>query len=185
LSPRGGYANLKLMRLFLFWLGWLIDQLNAAVAVVISAQREVLLIRRAEREDDPWSGQVAFPGGRLKQGETPLGCALREFEEEVGVPSSLLRFLFDLDVVSPSNQKELKVKPFVFSSTVKFQPEPNRDEVADARWFPLDKFEKSSFTVNGRVLEAYLVDDWVVWGMSKRILDTLFKTLKGLSGVQA
>lgn len=154
------------------------EQSNAAVAVVLSQDREVLLIRRAERPGDPWSGQVAFPGGRLKAGETPLGCALREFEEEVGVSSSLLRLLFDLDVVSPSNQREVRVKPFVFSASVKFEPKPNPAEVAEARWFALDRFEKSSFTVNDRVMEAYLVDDWVVWGMSKRILDTLFKTLK-------
>ncbi|MEM0120239.1 MAG: CoA pyrophosphatase [Thermoprotei archaeon] len=156
------------------------EQFNAALAVVISSEREVLLIRRAEREGDPWSGQVAFPGGRLKQGETPLGCALREFEEEVGVPSTFLRLLFDLDVVSPSNQKDLKVKPFVFSSSAKFQPKPNRSEVSEARWFPLNKFEKSYFNVNGRDFEAYLVDNWVVWGMSKRVLDTLFKTLKSV-----
>lgn len=159
------------------YLGGLSEQSNAAVAVVLSQNSEVLLIRRAEREDDPWSGQVAFPGGRLKAGETPLGCALREFEEEVGVSSSVLKLLFDLDVVSPSNRKEIRVKPFVFSASAIFEPRPNPAEVAEARWFPLHRFEKSSFTVNERVVEAYLVEDWVVWGMTKRILDSLFKAL--------
>lgn len=155
------------------------EQSNAAVAVVVSEKGEVLLIRRAERVGDPWSGQVAFPGGRIRPGETPLGCALREFEEEVGVSSSVLKLLFDLDVVSPANRAEIKVKPFVFSTPSRFEVRPNPNEVAEARWFPLDGFEKSSFRVNDRVVEAYLVGDWVVWGMSKRILDALFRALRG------
>ncbi len=154
------------------------EQLNAAVAVVVTGQGEVLLIKRAERPGDPWSGQVAFPGGRLKASETPLGCALREFEEEIGVSASKLKFLFDLDIVSPMNQRELRVKPFVFASPTRFEPAPKSDEVAEARWFVLDSLQKTSFTVNGRLLEAYLADDWVVWGMSKRILDALFRTLR-------
>ena len=46
---------------------------------------EVLLIRRAEREGDPWSGHMAFPGGHIEAGESPLEAAIRETEEEVGL----------------------------------------------------------------------------------------------------
>ena len=61
---------------------------EAAVAIVQAhGEREsVLLMRRAEREGDSWSGHWSFPGGWRQAGDRDLLCtALRELEEECGV----------------------------------------------------------------------------------------------------
>src|SRR5579864_126013 len=61
---------------------------EAAVAILhaIEPEESVLLIRRAERADDPWSGHWSFPGGG-REPEDPdlLHTALRELEEECGI----------------------------------------------------------------------------------------------------
>jgi len=44
---------------------------------------EILLIRRAINERDPWSGDVALPGGKVEAGETDFEAAIRECKEEV------------------------------------------------------------------------------------------------------
>ncbi|MDP5071772.1 MAG: NUDIX domain-containing protein, partial [Congregibacter sp.] len=62
---------------------------RAAVALVLQlrdGELGVLMIRRAEREGDPWSGQMAFPGGRMdKTDANGYAVAVRETHEEVGL----------------------------------------------------------------------------------------------------
>ena len=63
---------------------------QAAVAAIIradSAGLEILFIRRSHRQGDPWSGHLAFPGGRLeKEDASPREAAERETLEEIGLP---------------------------------------------------------------------------------------------------
>src|SRR5688500_19473207 len=82
---------------------------EAAVALLLRAHEELelLLIKRAEQESDPWSGHVALPGGR-RDAEDPdlLHTALREAEEEVGITASRdLQLIGALDEVSPRNPR--------------------------------------------------------------------------------
>ena len=62
---------------------------RAAVALILqlhAGELCVLMIRRAEHEGDPWSGHMAFPGGRLEaQDRNGLAAARRETEEEIGL----------------------------------------------------------------------------------------------------
>ena len=59
---------------------------TAAVAVIFGRAGSFLLIRRVERPDDPWSGQVAFPGGRVEPEDASFSeTACREAREEVGL----------------------------------------------------------------------------------------------------
>ena len=61
---------------------------HAAVAMLLrdnGQETEVLLIRRAEHDKDPWSGDLGFPGGRIEdQDPSPRAAAERETWEEVG-----------------------------------------------------------------------------------------------------
>ena len=44
-------------------------------------------------------GDVCFPGGRMEPGETPAECALRETEEEIGIPAEKIRILGQFDSI--------------------------------------------------------------------------------------
>ena len=51
-----------------------------------TAALELLFIKRTAQEGDPWSGQIAFPGGRREAADADdVACAIRETWEEVGI----------------------------------------------------------------------------------------------------
>ena len=62
---------------------------RSSVAMVLQVRQgelHILMIKRAEREGDPWSGHMAFPGGRMDKGDANgYAVAVRETEEEVGL----------------------------------------------------------------------------------------------------
>src|SRR5215471_21768996 len=68
------------------------DERFAAVAAILrdrEGEAEVLLIRRAQKTGDPWSGHMAFPGGRQDPSDLDLlHTAVRETQEEVGLELS-------------------------------------------------------------------------------------------------
>jgi len=74
---------------------------HASVAIVFREgpeSIEVLLIERAEREGDPWSGHMAFPGGRLEDhDDSSRSTARRETFEEVGIELASAEYLGRLD----------------------------------------------------------------------------------------
>jgi 8-oxo-dGTP pyrophosphatase MutT (NUDIX family) len=157
----------------------------AAVAIVIAPGPDaVLVVRRAERAGDPWSGQMALPGGRRAEGEDLLFTALRETEEEVGLvvpPEALLGVLDDVAPLTPM-LPPIAVRPFVFRLERRAVLRPNH-EVADAQWVPLETLlHPETYTpveveVQGgiRRVSAYRLAEGTVWGMTERILSDLLR----------
>ena len=159
------------------------DARPAAVALVVvegADGAEVLLIRRAVRAGDPWSGQVALPGGRREPTDRDLlATAIRETREETGIdlrrgePLAVLDDLAPVTAVLPP----VVVRPFVFALSRRPALRPN-DEVQHGFWVPLDRLAEPgvrrevTLTVRGaeRTLPAYVVGDEVIWGMTERIL---------------
>ncbi len=159
------------------------DARPAAVALVLLEGEqglEILLIRRAERADDPWSGQIALPGGRYDGGDRDLeATAIRETREETGVDLSGAERLGVLDDLYPRTPAlpPVVVRPFVFALARRSALVPS-DEVQRAFWLPLGRLSEPgvrrevTLTLRGavRVLPAYVVDDEMIWGMTERIV---------------
>jgi 8-oxo-dGTP pyrophosphatase MutT (NUDIX family) len=157
---------------------------EAAVALVVRARAdlELLLIRRALRDGDPWSGHIAFPGGRRAAGDADLaGTALREAEEETGIEVRAVgRLLGSLDEVEPGSRRlpPLVISPFVVVVPPKVEPVPHLAEVEHIRWAPLAALRErraSSFVriPTGDVtvrFPALAFEDYMIWGLTYRIL---------------
>jgi 8-oxo-dGTP pyrophosphatase MutT (NUDIX family) len=161
----------------------------AAVAVVLAPDPDaLLLIRRAERTGDPWSGHMALPGGRQDPSEPDLlATAVRETWEEVGLELGRRHLLGTLDDVVPRTPvlPPIAVRPYVF--TLRHRPALSLNpEVAAARWVPLDlllhpdTYNSVRLDIRGesREFPAYRLDDSVVWGMTERILSSLLLHLR-------
>lgn len=159
---------------------------RAAVALVLapatsgaSAAITVLLLRRSEREGDPWSGHMAFPGGHA-QPEDPdlLHTARRETLEEVGIDLTAAELLGRLDDVSPMRSSDMVVRPFVFWASAQERVTLS-SEVAEVLWVPLEALASDALRttrdveVRGAALRvpAYVIGDRVVWGMTYHLLE--------------
>jgi 8-oxo-dGTP pyrophosphatase MutT (NUDIX family) len=168
----------------------------AAVAIVLcegSRGAEVLLIRRSTRPGDPWSGQMAFPGGRRDPTDADLlQTAIREAEEEVGLlldpDRALLGRLDDLQVLANGVPAGLVVTPFVFTLEERPQLTPCVYEVEETLWTPLGPLAQGKHRTTHpwmygetRVdLPAYDIDGRIVWGLTQRMLQGLFDLLDPL-----
>ena len=153
----------------------------AAVAIILTPQPDsILLIRRADRSGDPWSGHMALPGGRREPADSELAAtAIRETAEEVGVQLRLQDLLGSLPDVIPRTPvlPPIAVRPFVFllpeRPVLRLNP-----EVAQASWVPLDYLLRPDthhpvqLEVAGksRQVQAYQLENAIVWGMTERIL---------------
>ena len=158
--------------------------LQAAVAVVLrpGAGLELLLIKRAQSERDPWSGHMALPGGRRDAtDEDLLTTAVRETREETGVDLARHgRSLGRLDVVAPVSPRlpKLTISPFVFGVAHGAQARVASHEIEQVYWVPVDRLRDpgTQGTVEiplpggARHFPCYRVADEVVWGLTHRIL---------------
>jgi 8-oxo-dGTP pyrophosphatase MutT (NUDIX family) len=162
----------------------------AAVAVIVApVPPSLLLIRRAERTGDPWSGQVALPGGHHQRGDHDLiETAMRETMEEVGLTLDRSQLLGALDDVAPRTPvlPPIVVRPFVFGLETAALPVMLSNEVASAHWEPIadllrdDARGEFAFASGGveRRLPSYRTSAGTLWGMTERILDGLLEMMK-------
>ena len=154
----------------------------AAVAIIIDMNRTngaVLLIKRQVRAGDPWSGQIAFPGGHRRQSDlTLLETAIRETEEEVGIELRRHTVLGALRTMYSLSRK-IPVAPFVFQLKIEAAVWPSH-EVAESFWVRLSDLSRIAstrsevFAQNSRLLvDSYVYDGHVIWGLTFRIVNTL------------
>jgi len=162
-----------------------------------SSETRVLLIERTSNPDDPWSGQMAFPGGRIDpDDESPRAAAEREAREEVGLDlGQVARFLGcfdDVRAMARGKRLDLVITPHVFELTgglrgADLKLTLQEDEVADVLWAPVE--EMASGSLNGITtierpklgtikLPCYEVGGKVVWGLTHMMLRNLFDILE-------
>jgi 8-oxo-dGTP pyrophosphatase MutT (NUDIX family) len=158
---------------------------RAAVALILrlgpSTEPEIFFIQRAEYAGDPWSGQVAFPGGREEEGDSSLiATAVRETLEETSFDLNAIgEVIGQLDDLRPTTTRlpAVVVRPYVFQ--IGTHPEPMlSSEVGDSFWVPVSTLRTDSgwrdTVVTARGTEftrrAFHHSGFVVWGMTERIL---------------
>jgi len=163
--------------------------MEAAVALILheppGGQLEFLLIERARSERDPWSGQMAFPGGRYETTDPDLAAtAAREAHEEVGV--RLVQTLGRLDDVTGGRgpDERIVVASYVYEVAERPVLRTNQ-EVSSAVWIPLRwildpqsasryRFEHEEFRGN---YPAFRYEHYTVWGLTYRILQNFVKVV--------
>lgn len=169
---------------------------RASVAAILrpdaaDGDAELLFIVRAERAGDPWSGHVAFPGGKREQGDASLlATAHRETHEEIGLDlrarANLVGRLEDVPAIARSKRIDLTITPYVFAlDRPEVELRPNA-EVATTLWVPLGKlarFEGAgtfSYVYEGKAMElpCLRLGDHVLWGLTYRMVILLLEALK-------
>jgi len=174
------------------------DHRRAAVAILLregaaeGAELEVLLMLRAERDDDRWSGQVSLPGGHAEEGDSGLeATAARETEEEVGLDPALCAELLGamppLQARAGGGPVALSISPLVYRLRAE-HPEPQPGPEASAVfWFPLERaaageldgeYHYDAGGPDDARLPAWCHEGWVIWGLTYRILTSLIEILE-------
>ena len=164
----------------------------AAIALVFRVgnlgEPELLMIKRAELEGDPWSGHVACPGGRMEAGDHDLSqTAMRETWEETGIEVARIgRLLGALDDLSPRTPSlpPILIRPFVVvvPPSIELVQSP---EVAAAFWVPLSAIRAEAawgtaiVSIRGadREVTSFTHGEYMVWGLTERVLKQLLERL--------
>lgn len=166
------------------------DKRRAAVAMVLREHRgltEVLFIERATHPGDPWSGHMAFPGGRVEPiDESFRAAAERETREEVGLDLQSARVIGRLDDMEghrAAGVSRMVISAFVYEDDADRPLVPNH-EVREAFWFPLRSLHDEERQVEyprswaGRRFPGILVGEperHIVWGLTYRFLEQFFE----------
>jgi 8-oxo-dGTP pyrophosphatase MutT (NUDIX family) len=165
----------------------------AAVAMLLRdgvAGPEVLFIRRAEHPSDPWSGHMAFPGGRQQAEDgSLLDTAIRETREEVGLDlaeqAEHIGQLDDLQAIARGRPQETVIRPYVFEVHRQSPIRADEKEVAEALWTPLLPLYRGEadtirpYQWHGSQIDfpAYDVEGRIVWGLTYQMLRSFFRIL--------
>ncbi len=150
---------------------------DAAVALLLKLMDQVLkvfFVKRVENPSDPWSGQMAFPGGKRDAKDQNLKqTVVRETSEETNI--NLLdrcRFLGVMAAFKSTRRPEMKILPFV----ILLEHEPSiklNEELKEFVWISLEELVQhrgiSKFSFGE--FPAYIVGNNVIWGLTYRILE--------------
>lgn len=163
---------------------------HAAVAAILRERGtgpELLLVRRADRHGDPWSGHVALPGGLEEPSDRgPEDTARRETMEEIGVDLARGARVLGAMSIEVSKTKRgvglLAIHPIVFELAAPLEPSiaPSA-EIRRAFWIPLGEVATGrldtirpwrAFGLDLR-MPAWSWDGEIVWGITHRIVSRL------------
>jgi 8-oxo-dGTP pyrophosphatase MutT (NUDIX family) len=161
--------------------------LMAEHGMAADAAPALLLMRRAERAGDPWSGHVSFPGGRVDPRDpSTRAAALRELQEETGLPMDApitpMGRLSDLLTREHGRRRPMVVTPYVYRLPHAVALTPGL-EAASLWWEPLHNLVDASLrrTVIWRVAGLPLpfpsieVNGARLWGLSLMMVNELVR----------
>jgi 8-oxo-dGTP pyrophosphatase MutT (NUDIX family) len=167
---------------------------HAVVAAILREAdhgAELLLIRRAQDERDPWSGHMALPGGHRSAEDADLiHTAVRETAEEVGLDltrdGEFLGGLSHVQAIARGRRRDLQIIPLVFALSGPVTTSPDPREVDEVVWARLSLLSSGAarttfdYEHDGarHALPAYDVEGRVVWGLTFRIVQDLLSVLE-------
>ncbi|UCC58984.1 MAG: CoA pyrophosphatase [Candidatus Bathyarchaeum sp.] len=157
---------------------------NAAVVVLLREEEQdfqVLFVKRAEKSEDPWSGQTALPGGKCNPEDRDLKeTVIRETLEETSI--NLLegcRFLGAMEPLRSTRRPEMRILPFIVLLE-KEQAISLNEELTGYFWTPLKELAHHRGTAKFSFGEypAYIIENHIIWGLTYRILKKLMDILE-------
>ena len=160
---------------------------RCGVAAIVSPSEQglqVLLMRRAKRPGDPWSGDMSFPGGRQQGSDlSTQATAIRETCEEIGLSldqASCIGRFSDVMTRKHEHWRPMIVTPWLFWLETKAETTTNHEAV-ETVWVPLDFLcdeknrKKMDWNLFGAKLKMpyYRYQDHRIWGLTLLMLDEL------------
>ena len=163
------------------------EELDADAAVglllrIIDEDIQVLFVRRVENRADPWSGQMALPGGKRHVKDKNLNqTVIRETLEETNI--NLLnssRFLGVMEALRSSRRLQMRILPFVVLLEHDQPAKLNEKELAGFVWISLQELIKHKATTKFSFgnFPAYIVENNVIWGLTYQIIEKLVQALE-------
>lgn len=161
------------------------DAVGAAVLVPVTFRQEggsIILTERSMKLRKH-SGQVAFPGGRIDAGESPLDAALREAEEEIALDRRHVHPLGYLPSYYTGTGYRITPTVALIDADAALTPNPSEVErvfeAPLATLFDMARYRLESRLWEGRQRQFYVVDhpDAYIWGATAALLRILFERL--------
>ena len=156
------------------------ENANAAVAILFrraEGELELLLVKRAEVPGDPWSGDMAFPGGkRIPQDRNIMHTVVREVREETNIDLEANLFQGKMEIVFSTVRPGYSVLPLVFLQETEADIKIN-EELTSYLWASFNKLEGSRdrTMIKNLIVPVFRVKGEVVWGLTYRIIENLLE----------
>ena len=160
-------------------------QAAAAVALIIRESDEdlnLLVVKRVENPRDPWSGQMALPGGRPEPKDQNLKeTAIRETLEETNI--NLLvetQFLGVLEPVRSAVRPDMRILPFVILLNYEPKIKLSEEELERYIWVTPRQLiaKKGSTKFSFGTFPAYVIGNNVIWGLTYMILTEFLEAIE-------
>lgn len=153
----------------------------SAVALIFQETRGELKLcvgRRARYPGDPWSGDMALPGGKAEpQDQTFIDVACREAAEETGLELSADQLIGTLDILqtfATPHRPALHVRPLLFALSGTPPPFQPNDELEAAFWVPVCRLwqpeARTELAWRERTFTGIRWQEDIIWGLTLRIL---------------
>ncbi|MGD2248020.1 MAG: CoA pyrophosphatase [Candidatus Methanofastidiosia archaeon] len=158
---------------------------NAKAAVVIlltlkDNEPVILFVNRIDHPKDPWSGQMALPGGKKELEDSTLqDTIIRETQEEVGINLKKYQFLGVLHTENSVVKPDMEILPFVVYCKEKPVVTVNKNELKEAVWISLPELEQNQTMATLPLGEfpAFVVKEYTIWGVTYRIMNQFLQVL--------
>ncbi len=166
-----------------------LKEVDRRAAILINIQEhnnelKVLMVKRASEPNDPWSGQIAYPGGRMERSDNDtLDTAIRETFEEVGLNVTKKEIIGKLSEVR-THVNNIVVTPYVSFKSETKKLELN-SEVVNGLWVPIKTFNYKRFKKMKifhdkdivKTRTCYIFEEQIIWGLTRKISFELNKIL--------